>query len=118
MFIRPCQMSTQRVRNRITVPPAQYRDDHFCHNFYYGFGFKRPLKTHETEAEDGSGLKRTVCSCRKHGTGSQNTQGSSQFLVTSVPGDPAVLFCPPQTLVMHIMEHTHTYVHVSTHAYT
>lgn len=98
--------------------PEQYRDDNFCYTFYYGFGFKHPLKTHEMEAEDGSVLKSTVCSCRKHGTGSQNPQGSSQFLVTFVPGDPAALFCPPRTVDMHIMEHTHTYVHVSTHAYT
>lgn len=99
------------------IAREQYRHDYFGHAFYYGSGFEHPLKTHEMEAEDGSVIKNTACSCRKHGTGSQNPQGSSQLLVTSVPGDPAALFCPQQTLDMH-MVHIHTYVHVSTHAYT
>lgn len=75
------------------IAREQYRDDYFGHTFYYGSGFKHPLKTHEMETEDGSVIKNTVCSCRKHGTGSQNPHGSSQLLVTSVPGDPAALFC-------------------------
>lgn len=36
--------STQKSGEHNHIAPESYRDDHFCHTFYYGFSFKHPLK--------------------------------------------------------------------------